>query len=456
MNQVGERLLVIGGDAAGMSAASQAKRLRGDDLEVLVLDRGRRTSYSACGIPFWVSGDVAGPDALVARTPEEHRRRGLDVRLRTEAVGIDLDARTVTARDLESGGEQRLPYDHLMVATGAVPVRPSVEGIDARGVFGVQVLDDGQALIEHLAGLAEGARGVVVGAGYIGVEMAEALVRHGLHVTVVDKAPEPMTTLDPDMGAMVHREMECIGIDVRTGVSLLGVETGPDGGVRAVVTDDGTFPADVVVLGLGVRPGTALARDAGLPLGGSGGMRTDLRMAVPGHEGVWAAGDCVEVFDRVSQTWLHVPLGTHANKQGRVAGTNLGGGYATFPGVVRTAISGVCGLEIGRTGLTERDAQAAGFRYVVGKVESTTTAGYMPSAKAVHVKVLAEVGSGRLLGAQVVGFEGSAKRIDVFATALWNGMTVDAMTGMDLSYAPPFSPVWDAVLIAARKTADLL
>ncbi|RJK94361.1 flavoprotein oxidoreductase [Vallicoccus soli] len=439
-----------------MSAAAQAKRLRGDDLEVVVLDRGRHTSYSACGIPYWVGGEVDGPDALVARSPEEHRRRGLDLRLRTEAVGLDLAAGVVHARDLDAGTDLRFGYDHLLHATGAVPVRPPVPGIDAAGVFGVQVLDDGQAVIDHLAGLPDGARGVVVGAGYIGVEMAEALVRHGLRVTVVDKAPEPMTTLDPDMGAMVHREMECLGIDVRTGTGLLGVETGADGAVRAVVTEDGTLPADVVVLGLGVRPATGLAREAGLPLGDAGGVRTDLRMAVPGHEGVWAAGDCVEVFDRVSQSWLHVPLGTHANKQGRVAGTNLGGGYATFPGVVRTAISKVCGLEIGRTGLTERDARAAGFRYVVGRIESTTTAGYMPAARSLHVKVLAEVGSGRLLGAQVVGFEGSAKRIDVFATALWNRMTVDEMTGMDLSYAPPFSPVWDAVLIAARKTADLL
>ena len=454
---VAPRLLVIGGDAGGMTAASQAKQRKGDGLDVVVLERGHHVSYSACGIPYWVAGDVADAAALMARTAQEHRRRGIDLRMRTEAVEIDLAGRTVLARDVEAGTDRRLGFDHLMVATGAVPVRPDVPGVDAHGVLGVQTLDDGQAVLDHLEGLGGDARrGVVVGGGYIGVEMAEALTRRGLQVTVIDKAPEPMTTLDPDMGALVHAEMECMGIDVRTGVALQGITADSSGRVREVVTDRGSLQADVVVLGLGVRPGTGLARDAGLPLGDFGGIRTDLRMAVPGQDGIWAAGDCVEVFDRVAQTWLHVPLGTHANKQGRVAGINLGGGYATFPGVVRTAISKVCSLEIARTGLTERDARAAGFRYVAGRIESTTTAGYIPGARPIHVKLLAEVGSGRLLGVQIVGEEGSAKRIDTCAVALWNGMTVDEMISLDLAYAPPFSPVWDPVLVAARKAADLL
>jgi NADPH-dependent 2,4-dienoyl-CoA reductase/sulfur reductase-like enzyme len=220
-----------------------------------------------------------------------------------------------------------------------------------------------------------------------------------------------------------------------------------------VGTEDGTLPADIVVLGLGVRPATGLAGAAGLPLGEHGGVLTDLRMRVPGHDGVWAGGDCVEVLHRVSQRRVHVPLGTHANKHGRVIGMNLGGGYATFPGIVGTAISKVCDLEVGRTGLLEGEAWATGFQPVSVTVRSTTRAGYFPGAAPITVKMIAERGTGRLLGAQLVGREGSGKRVDVCAVALWNEMSVEEMAGLDLGYAPPFSPVWDPVLVAARKAA---
>ncbi len=203
-----------------------------------------------------------------------------------------------------------------------------------------------------------------------------------------------------------------------------------------------------------MKPNATLAREAGLTTGRSGGIVTDVRMRVVGQENVWAGGDCVEVRHRLSGQGVNIALGTHANKHGRIIGTNLAGGYGAFPGVIGTAISKVCDLEIGRTGLGEAEATAAGFGYVTATVESTTTAGYWPAAEKMTVKVLAEQRTGRLLGAQIVGRAGSAKRIDVFATAIWNGMTVEEMTFMDLSYAPPFSPVWDAVLVAARKAAQ--
>jgi NADPH-dependent 2,4-dienoyl-CoA reductase/sulfur reductase-like enzyme len=255
------------------------------------------------------------------------------------------------------------------------------------------------------------------------------------------------------MGALVREAMQGMGIAVHTGIPVTGFETGPDGRVSGVGTEGGTLPADIVVLGLGVRPATELAGAAGLPLGEHGGVLTDLRMRVPGHDGVWAGGDCVEVLHRVSQRRVHVALGTHANKHGRVIGTNLGGGHATFPGIVGTAVSKVCDLEVGRTGLLEAEARAAGFHPVSVTVRSTTRAGYFPGTAPVTVKVIAERGTGRLLGAQLVGREGSAKRVDVCAVALWNEMTVEEMTGLDLGYAPPFSPVWDPVLVAARKAA---
>lgn len=269
-----------------------------------------------------------------------------------------------------------------------------------------------------------------------------------------------MSTLDPDMGVLVHEQMEEMGINVVTQADVRAVETGPDGRVRAVATAERSYPANLVVLGTGVRPNTGLARDAGLPLGDSGGIRTDLRMRVwggdPRHEGIWAAGDCVEVLDLVSGRFRHIPLGTHANKQGRVAGMNIGGDYGTFPGVVGTAVSKVCELEIARTGLRESDADAVGFSYVTAVIESTGRAGYYPGAQRMTVKMIAERVSGRLLGVQIVGRDGAAKRIDVAAVALTARMTVEDVTALDLGYAPPFSPVWDPILVAARKAGQRL
>lgn len=446
------RVLVVGADAAGMSTASQAlRRAERNTLTVMAFERGHHVSYSACGIPYWVAGDVSGPDALIARSAAAHRANGVDLRLRTEIIEIDLDARTARAAPLDGGASYQVEFDDLVLATGAVPVRPQLPGVDAPGVYGVQTLDDGAAVLAGLTGSPR--RAVVVGGGYIGIEMAEAMVRRGLAVTVVDQASEPMSTLDPDMGALVREAMQGMGIDVLTNTPVTGFDTGPGGRVSAVVTAQGALPAELVVLGLGVRPGTELARAAELPLGEYGGVLTDLQMRVPGHDGVWAGGDCVEVLHRVSQRRVHVALGTHANKHGQVIGTNLGGGYATFPGVVGTAVSKVCDLEVSRTGLLEAEARAAGFEPVPVTVRSTTRAGYFPGAVPITVKMIAERGTGRLLGAQLVGREGSGKRVDVCAVALWNQMTVEEMISLDLGYAPPFSPVWDPVLLAARKAA---
>jgi NADPH-dependent 2,4-dienoyl-CoA reductase/sulfur reductase-like enzyme len=447
-----ERIVVIGADAAGMSAASQAKRMAGEAVEIVAFERGTHTSYSACGIPYWVAGYVDEPERLVARSPDEHRRNGIDLRMRTEVEEIDLAAGRVAVHDLAARRSYRESFDSLVIATGAVPVRPPLPGADADGVFGVQTLDDGAALLADLE-RARPRRAVVVGGGYIGVEMAEALVRHGVAVTVVDHAAQPMTTLDPDMGAAVHEAMEGIGIEVHTDTAVTGFEADGDGRIRSVVTAHGSVPADVVVLGLGVRPNTALSQKAGLPLGDHGGLRTNLQMRVLGQDHVWAGGDCVEVLNLVSGQYQHVALGTHANKHGRVIGHNLAGSYATFPGVVGTAVSKVCHLEIARTGLRERDATRAGFAYVTVTVRSTTKAGYFPGTQQMTVKMIAERRTGRLLGVQIVGNEGSAKRIDTAATALWNRMTVEEMTALDLAYAPPFAPVWDPILVAARQAA---
>ena len=449
---MGERLVVIGGDAAGMSAASQARRRRDrDDLEIIGFERGHFTSYSACGIPYYVGGVVDDLDRLIMRTPDVFRNhQAIDVRIRHEVTEVDLDARKVTVRNLETDDELIEGFDILMVATVAKPKWPQLPGADATNIFGVQVLDDGVA-IQRALDETDPSCAVIVGGGYVGLEMAEAFVSRGLKVSLVTAGPQPMNTLDPDMGDWVADALRDMDIDVLTNERVTAFEAeASTGNVTAVVTEDRSIPADLVVLGLGVVPNVDLARHAGIPVGDARGIIVDQRMHTQ-IEGVWSAGDCAEKFHRVMRRPAAIALGTHANKEGRVAGINIGGGYATFPGVVGTAVSKVCDLEVARTGCRESDARDLGFEYVTSIVDSTTRAGYFPGAAPIKTKLIVEQRSGRLLGAQIVGREGAAKRIDVLATALWNEMTVDAMLNLDLSYAPPFAPVWDPVLISARK-----
>jgi NADPH-dependent 2,4-dienoyl-CoA reductase/sulfur reductase-like enzyme len=453
---VTERLVVIGGDAAGMTAAARARRRRDpEDLDIVAFERGAYTSYSACGIPYFVGDLLSDIDGLVARSPDEHRKNGIDVRTGHEVVAIDVNKRRVRVRDLAGGGAERdEPFDQLVVATGSVPTRPDVPGVDAEGIFGVQTLADGVS-VRQAVDEREPRRAVVVGGGYVGLEMAEALVRRGLEVALVDRTEQPMaSTLDLDMGDLVADALRAVGVTLHLGEAVDGFEA-DNGSVRAVHTANRSLPADIVVLGLGVRPNVALAREAGIAIGNKGGIVTDTRMETS-IGGVWSAGDCVESVDRITGLPIVVALGTHANKQGRVVGINATGGDVRFPGVVGTAVSKICVYEVARVGLTEREAADLDLDVVAAKIESTSRAGYYPGAAPIKVKVVAERPAGRLVGAQIVGAEGAAKRIDVLATAIWNRMTVDEVASLDLSYAPPFSPVWDPVLVAARKAADEL
>jgi NADPH-dependent 2,4-dienoyl-CoA reductase/sulfur reductase-like enzyme len=447
------RLLVIGGDAAGMSAASQARRLLGaETLEIVVVERGDTTSYAACGIPYWVGGLVASRDRLIARRAEVFRdKQQIDVRLHHEAVAIDTDARSVMVHDLTSGATDTIGYDDLLIATGAQPVPPPIDGLDAPGVFGVQTLGDGQRILDALADRAP-AHAVVVGGGYIGLEMAEALMMRGLAVTLIDLAPHPMATLEPELGQRIADAMQEMGVDLRLGTPLTGIVTGEDGWVRAVATPEGEIATDLVILGTGTRPRSDLAASAGIPIGPSRGIVTDPQQRTP-IDGVWAAGDCAQTLHRVSGAPVSFALGTIANKQGRIAGLNLGGAAGSFPGVLGTAVTRIHHLEIARTGLSMREVEAAGLQASITSVDASTRAHYYPDSAEMTVLLITEDGTGRLLGGQIVGGPESGKRIDVLAAALWNGMRVEDMVQMDLAYAPPFSPVWDPVLTAARVAA---
>jgi NADPH-dependent 2,4-dienoyl-CoA reductase/sulfur reductase-like enzyme len=457
-----ERVVVVGADAAGMSAAHQALRTakaHGRALDVVVLERSAHTSYSACGIPYWIAGDVDNGARLVARTAEQHRAMGVDLRMGTAAVGLDLDARTVAAFRPD-GVEEVIGFDQLVLATGAHPRVPAwartPDGAPVPRVRPVKTLDDGAAWVAAVTSAHGPKRAVVVGGGYIGIETAEAFVRRGLETTLVTRG-EVMGSLDPEMGGLVRKGIAAGGVDVVCSEEVDGLDVRPDGAVAAVRSGGDTFPADVVALGLGVTPATELAVAAGLPVGAFGGLLPDERQQVA--DGVWAAGDCCEAFERLVGVRVYVPLGTHANKQGRVAGENLAGGDARFGGVLGTAVTqfsaGGSHVEVGRTGPTTAQATVEGGQVVSLVTDSTTISGYMPGAAPIAVKVLARP-HGRLVGVQIVGGRGSAKRVDTAAVALWYGAGVADVAGMDLAYAPPFSPVWDPVQIACRRLADRL
>jgi NADPH-dependent 2,4-dienoyl-CoA reductase/sulfur reductase-like enzyme len=456
------RIAVVGADAAGMSAAHtalRAARAAGRAVLVTAIEATEHTSYSACGIPYWIAGDVPGGDDLVARTAQEHRAAGIDLRLGTRAVGLDLARRVVTCVG-EVPGE--VEYDELVLATGAVAIVPdwarTPDGGLVAGVHPVKNLDDGAHWIELLAGAGERdgpARAVVVGGGYIGIEMAEALLRRGLSTTLVTRG-RVMGSLDDDMGGRVGAAMVAAGVDVHTGTTVERLET-DEGRVSGVVTAAGDrFPADVVVLAIGVEPATALGGDAGLPLGIADGYLPDAGGRIA--PGVWAAGDCCEVEHRLTRTRTFLPLGTHANKLGRVVGDNLLGADRRFGGALGTAITrfvaGGVHAEISRTGLSSDEAGAAGHDVVALVTEGSTASGYMPEAAPIATKVIADRTTRALLGVQVVGGPGSAKRVDAAAAALWGAMSVDDLAGMDLSYAPPFATTWDALQISARRLAE--
>ena len=361
---------------------------------------------------------------------------------------IDIDRQRIRVRKVESGQENWESYDHLMIGTGARPVRPEVPGIDAGSIFGVDGLQSGVDIQRELD-MTDAKRVVVVGGGYIGLEMAEMMAQRGLEVSLIEQAPEVMNTLDADMGARVSNALEDGGVKLYRNESLKKFEAG-QGRVAAVITDQRRLPADVVILGLGVQPNSELAAAAGIPLGVNNGIKVDDRMQteVPN---VWSAGDCVQSHHIVSRRPVYIALGTVANKQGRVAGINIAGGRAVYPGTMGTAITKVFDLGIARTGLQEKEIQALGWGYAAVAIDSHHRTSYYPDSGRITVKLLARKGSGKLLGGQIVGTLDGVKRIDTIATALHAGFTVDRLIDLDLSYAPPFSPVWDPVQTAARQ-----
>ncbi|MEE4176046.1 MAG: CoA-disulfide reductase [Bacteroides sp.] len=443
------KLVVIGGDAAGMSAASKVRRIQ-PEREIVVFEKGEHTSYAACGMPYYIAGMLDSHEDLIARKPEVFReKQNIDVRIRHEVIAIDPHEKWVEVRNLEKDEVFRECYDSLLIATGASPLLPDLPGIRSKGVFALSSLQSGMDVFRFLEE-EKPRKAMIVGGGYIGIEMAEAFLERGLEVSMLDMASQVMSTLDPDMAEILSDYMQAEGVTLFLGEKLQKIEINEKGTLARVVTEKNRLDADLVILGLGIRPNTGLAWKAGIALGVNGAIRVNKKMQTSAED-IWAAGDCATSFHLVKKEETHIALGTVANKHGLVAGINLTDGDAEFPGVLGTAITKFRNLEIARTGLSEKEAKEMGIEYRVTKVDTYTRSAYYPETGKITVKLLVDRESGKLLGGQIVGKAGSGKRIDTLAAAITSGMTPQQLLDLDLAYAPPFSPVWDPVQTAARR-----
>jgi NADPH-dependent 2,4-dienoyl-CoA reductase/sulfur reductase-like enzyme len=447
-----ERLTVIGGCAAGMSAASKARRLN-PDLEIVVYERTGFVSYGSCGLPYYVSGLIDDHNTLVVRTPAQFAKRDIQVHLHHEVTEVDTENRRVRVTNLlKNGGATRgryESYDKLLVATGGRPIMlPDLSLGDLDGVFVMRAVEDGVATRDFIQ-RQRPRHAVTIGAGYIGLEMAESFHQLGLETTVIGRPPQVLKRFDADMAQIVQDELESKGIRLSLGDEVKALEGDAQGRVRRVISSKDTFQADLVLLAMGVQPNAALAKTAGVVLGETGAIATDSQMRT-NLPSVFAAGDCAEAYHRITGRGAYIPLGTTANKQGRVAGANLGGGHAEFEGIVGTAITKVLDVYAALTGLSEKEARALGYRVQSTTIKAGSRAHYYPGGRPMHVKLVVEEGSGRLLGGQIVGDEGAGPRIDVLATALHKGMTVEELSRLDMAYVPPIAPVWDPLLVAAN------
>jgi len=433
------RLVVVGGQAAGLSAAARARRLSGA-LEILVLEQSEWVSFGACGLPYYLEGRVGALEELAVYSVEYLRReRNIAVRTGVEAISIAPGRREVVL----AGGE-RIPYDRLVVATGARPKGTSLPGAGLPHVFPLRSPRDAARLREFLERRHPG-RAVVIGAGYLGLEVAEALRTRGVsRVTILEGADDVLGRQDPELTRRLRSHLEAFRLELHTGTPVAGIEREQVSGV----------PAEVVVLAAGFRPNSELAAAAGLELGLSGAIRVSDQMETS-VSGVYAAGDCAEVRHLVTGRPVYLPLGTTANKMGRVAGANAAGERERFPGVAGTRILRCCGLAIAVTGLSETQARQEGFDPAAAWIEAPDRPHYF-GGRPSTVGLLADRRSGRLLGATVLGEEGVAGRINVVAAVLARRMGLEEFQHLDLAYSPPFAPPWDPLLIAAQQLVKLL
>ena len=442
------RMIVIGGVAAGMSAASKAAR-QAKGMQVDVYTDEGHIAYSACSLPYYTQGVIDNEEVMIARTPEEFGRQGVSVHMGYSVREIDPAGKRIRVASPQ-GEETWEAYDKLVIATGARPIVPPLPGRDLQGIFTVKQIPDVDRIKAYIAVKKPGTA-VIVGGGFIGVEMAEALIHLGVKVTMLEMAPQIMTLMDEDMAAMVQGELERAGVTVLTGAAVSGFQG--QGTVETVNYEGGSVPAELVILAIGVKANTELAAAAGIELGFKNAIRVNEYMETNLPD-IYAAGDCATAFHRVTGKETFIPLGTTANKQGRIAGENAAGGHRAFGGVVGTTIFKVMEMEGARTGLSLREAGLNGLDAWEVSITSNTRASGYPGRGPCTIKLVVEKDTNRLLGAQIFGAAGSGKRIDVLAAMVQLKQTPYDLAALDLAYAPPFSPVWDPILVAANQAVS--
>ncbi len=454
-----KKIVVIGGVAAGLKAASKARR-NDPQAQITVIERGELISYGACGMPYFVAAEVDQVNDLMKtpagalRTPAFFKSvKNIDVLTQTEAMKIDRSAKTVLVKNLITGEEAILPYDKLVIGTGASPVRPPLPGIELGNIFTLWHPRDAEAVRKGVQ-TGKFSKAVIIGAGLVGMEMAEALREWELDVTVVEMQQQVFPAfLDPDVAGMVHKYAAEKNIQLLTGekvTSFVGEQV-----VSAVETDKRSIPADLVILALGARPNAALARAAGLAIGVTGAIAVDARMQTSDPD-IYAGGDCVENTNIISGRKVFAPMGSTANKQGRIIGDNICGGDEKFRGVLNTVVVRVVTMNIGKTGLTEREAKELGYEYFTVMVSAYDKPHYMPGAKLLSVKLIVEAQTRKLLGLQAAGEGEVAKRVDVAASVLTLGGTINDLFDIDLSYAPPYNSPIDIIAVAANAAMNKL
>ncbi|MCC5466298.1 FAD-dependent oxidoreductase [Pelosinus baikalensis] len=454
-----KKIVIIGGVAAGLKAAAKARRCD-PKASIIVLERGELISYGACGMPYYVGGDVKDIDDLM-KTPVGAMRnstffknvKDITVLTKTEATAIDRQAKTVKVQKRVSGEEEVIPYDKLVIATGASAIKPPLAGVELSNIYQLWHPDDAKAVRQGLEGN-QFKSAVIIGAGLIGMEMAEALTKWKIPVTVVEMKNQVFPAfLDTEIGGIVGKYVQDKGITLLLDEKVVRF-TG-DTSVAAVETDKRSIPADLVILAIGARPNVELAKAAGLVIGSTGAIVVDEEMRTSDPD-IYAGGDCVENVNVMSGKKVFAPMGSTANKHGRIIGENLCGGHLKFKGVLTTAVAQIHSLSVGKTGLTERDAKQLGYDYITTMVAGHDKPHYMPGAKLITVKLIVDANTSKVLGMQAVGEGDVSKRIDVVATVLTLGGSIEDLFDIDLSYAPPYNSPIDNVVVAANTLMNKL
>ncbi|AOM81562.1 FAD-dependent oxidoreductase [Salisediminibacterium beveridgei] len=440
-------VVIIGGDAAGMSAAMQLSRKR-KDASITVLEKGAVYSYAQCGLPYFIGGEVAKSDELIARPVSFFREKaGIDARIYHEVTSVDASGQQVHGTNLENGEAFTVDYDMLLVASGAGSIFPPFEGKDLEGIHLLKTIPDAEKIVEDMK---EDVLNVtVIGGGYIGLEVAENLAKDGRKVRIIDLMERVGNVYDAEISEKIQEEAERHNIELVLKEKVQSF-TGENGRVDGVVTDQGSYPSDMVIVAIGVKPNTGFLDGTGVHLHPSGAVLVNPYMET-NIAGIYAAGDCATQFHRVKQKDDFVPLGTHANKQGRIAGINMAGETKAFQGIVGSSVMQFFDLAIGKTGLSEQEAKDEGIDYSVIGYDSAAIAHYMPENAPLFIRMMKDNKTDKLIGMQAIGKRGVDKRIDVAATAIYHGMTTEEMENLDISYAPPFNTAWDPVQQGARR-----